>query len=49
MLFLVIHLGLHWRLSAHPLYSFHTPLSWTLIVTAALCGLTYTVLGWRRG
>lgn len=48
MVFLVIHLGLHWRLSTHPLYTFHTALSWTLIIGGALCGLAYTVLVLRR-
>ena len=46
--FLVIHLGLHWRLSTHPLYTFHTPLSWTLIIGGALCGLAYSVMALRR-
>jgi len=48
MVFLVIHLGLHWRLSTHPLYSFHTTLSWALIIGGALCGFAYTVLTLRR-
>jgi len=48
MVFLVIHLGLHWRLSTHPLYTFHSALSWTLIIGGALCGLAYTVLVLRR-
>jgi len=48
MVFLVIHLGLHWRLSDHPLYTFHSPLSWSLIIGGALCGLAYTVLTLRR-
>lgn len=41
MVFLVIHVGLHLRLSAHPLYSFHSPLSMGLIFGAGLCGLAY--------
>ena len=48
MVFLVIHLGLHWRLSAHPLYTFHSALSWGLIAGGAFCGLAYTVLALRR-
>lgn len=48
MLFLVIHVGLHWRLSSHPLYTFHSALSWALILGGGLCGLLYTVLGLRR-
>ena len=41
MVFLVIHVGLHLRLSAHPLYSFDSPLSMSLIFGAGLCGLAY--------
>lgn len=42
--FMVVHVGLHWRLSGHPLYSFHDEISNTLIAGAGLCGLTYTLM-----
>ena len=45
--FLVIHLGLHWGLEAHPLYSFHDALSRGLILGAGLCGALYLGLSWR--
>lgn len=48
MIFLMIHLGLHWRLSDHPLHSFDSPLSWALIGGGAFCGLAYTLLVLRR-
>jgi apolipoprotein N-acyltransferase len=48
MAFLVVHLGLHWRLSTHPLYTFHTALSWSLIVGGAASGLAYLLLVRRR-
>lgn len=44
MAFLVVHVGLHWRLSDHALYSFHSPLSWALILGGGLCGLIYLAL-----
>jgi hypothetical protein len=47
--FLVIHAGLHFRLSADPLYTFHSPLSQTLIYGAALCGALFLVSRyWNR-
>lgn len=46
--FLVIHVGLHWRLSDHPLYTFHSALSWSLILGGGLCGLAYLLLHGRR-
>lgn len=42
--FLVIHVGLHERLSGHALYTFHEPLSVAIIWGAGLCGLGYLVL-----
>lgn len=36
--FLVIHAGLHFRLSNNPLYTFHSTLSQGLIFGAAICG-----------
>lgn len=46
--FLVIHVGLHLRLSGHPLYSFHDGLSQTLIFGGGVCGLLYLLLCWRE-
>ena len=46
--FLVIHVGLHLRLQAHPLYHFHGALSQALIFGAGLCGLLYLLLCWRE-
>jgi hypothetical protein len=37
-LFLIVHAGLHWRLSGHALYDFHNKVSRGLIVGAALVG-----------
>ncbi len=38
--FMVVHAGLHWRLSAHPKYEFHEAYSRSLIYgTALLAGL----------
>jgi apolipoprotein N-acyltransferase len=48
MVFLVIHLGLHWRLSTHPLYTFHSTLSWALIIGGAVCGGAYAIAHLRR-
>lgn len=42
--FLIIHVGLHLRLSGHALYSFHSPLSKALIFGGGLCGLIYLAL-----
>ncbi len=42
--FLVIHFFLHFLLRKHPKYRFHNPLSWTLIIGAAVCGLTHLLL-----
>lgn len=43
--FLVIHAGLHWRLSDHPKYEFNTPHSWLFIFgTAALAAVHLLVL-----
>jgi hypothetical protein len=36
--FLVVHAGLHFRLTNNPLYTFDSPLSQALIFGAALCG-----------
>ena len=44
MAFLVIHVGLHLRLSGHALYTFHAPLSVALIWLAGLAGLGYLAL-----
>jgi hypothetical protein len=44
--FLVIHAGLHWRLSDDALYTFHDGLSQALIATAGICGALYLALTW---
>ena len=49
MAFLVVHVGLHWRLSDHLLYTFHSQLSWVLILGGGLCGLAYVLRSWHRG
>lgn len=43
-LFLVVHAGLHWRLSEHPKYEFNTPLSRLLIYGAAVVGAAHLAL-----
>jgi len=51
MMFLIVHVGLHLRLSDHVLYSFHSPLSQLLIFGAGLCGVLYLWAAarlWRR-
>lgn len=49
--FLIIHVGLHLRLSGHVLYTFHSSLSKLLIFGGGVCGLLYllTVLQAHRG
>lgn len=42
-MFLIVHAGLHFRLSTSPLYTFDSALSVVLIYGAALAGLTYLV------
>ena len=42
--FLVVHAGLHFRLSDHPLYTFDSILSQTLIYGGAVCGVLYLIL-----
>jgi hypothetical protein len=39
----IIHALLHWRLASDPLYTFHAPLSWSLILGAAALGIAYLV------
>lgn len=48
MAFLVIHVGLHWRLSDHALCTFHSPLSWGLILGGGICGAAYLALTLRE-
>ena len=52
MVFLIIHVGLHLRLSGHALYTFHSLLSQLLIFGAGLCGALYLWAAvrqrWRR-
>lgn len=43
--FLIVHAGLHYRLSSHPLYTFDTILSKTLIYGGAICGAVYLIIG----
>ena len=38
-LFCIIHALLHWRMANDPMYTFHSPLSWSLILGAAGLGL----------
>ncbi len=42
-LFCIIHALLHWRMANDPLYTFHLPLSWSLILGAAALGIAYLV------
>lgn len=46
--FLVIHVGLHLRLQADPLYSFHDLLSKALIWGGGICGLLYLLRLWSE-
>lgn len=48
MVFLVVHVFLHWRLSGHALYSFHSPLSIVLIWGGGLMGLLYCITSLRQ-
>lgn len=48
-MFLVIHVGLHYRLSDHPLYQFNSALSQLLIFAAGLTGLLYLITYWQVG
>ena len=41
MSFLIIHVGLHLRLSGHALYTFHSPLSKALILGGGVCSALY--------
>ena len=45
-LFMVIHAGLHWRLSSHPKYEFRTAHSRLLIYGAAALALVHLALLW---
>lgn len=47
-IFLVVHVGLHLRLQAHPLYHFHGLLSQALILGGGACGLCYLLWCWRE-
>ncbi len=51
MSFLIVHVGLHLRLSGHALYTFHSPLSKALIFAGGVCGALYllALLRARRG
>lgn len=46
--FLVVHVGLHLRLQAHPLYHFHGLLSQALIFGGGICGMLYLLRCWRE-
>lgn len=39
--FCIIHALLHWRLASDPLSTFGSPLSWSLMLGAAVLGATY--------
>lgn len=43
-MFLIVHAGLHYHLSSHPLYTFDTILSKTLIYGGAVCGVVYLII-----
>ena len=45
-LFMVVHAGLHWRLSGHPKYEFNTAHSRLLIYGAAVLALAHLGLFW---
>ena len=45
-LFMVVHAGLHWRLSGHPKYEFRTAHSRLLIYGAAALALVHLALLW---
>ena len=45
-LFIIVHAGLHWRLSAHPLYEFRTAHSRLLIYGAAALVFVHLTLLW---
>ncbi len=45
-MFLIIHSLLHYRLSDNELYTFHSPLSITMIYGGALCGAIYLLLAY---
>jgi hypothetical protein len=47
-LFALVHAGLHHRLRRSAAYAFHSPLSLTLIVGAALCGGVYVFMALLR-
>lgn len=42
--FLIVHAGMHWRLSDHPKYEFNTPVSRLLIYGAAVVGAVHLFL-----
>jgi hypothetical protein len=39
--FCIVHALLHWRLASDPLSTFSSPLSWSLIIGAAVLGAAY--------
>jgi hypothetical protein len=46
--FCIIHALMHWRLASDPLYTFSSPLSWSLILGAAALGAIFLGLETRR-
>ncbi len=46
--FCIVHALLHWRLASDPLSPFSSPLSWSLIIGAALTGAVYLVITLRH-
>jgi hypothetical protein len=47
--FLIVHAGLHFRLSDDPLYTFNSLLSQVLIFGAAVCGMLALVVSFLNG
>jgi hypothetical protein len=45
-LFAIVHAGLHWRLSGHPKYEFHSAHSRLLIYGAAFLAAVHLLLLW---
>ena len=48
-MFCIIHVLLHWRLAGDPLSTFSSPLSWILILGAAVLGVAYLAMEVRGG
>ncbi|MBS7806085.1 DUF6713 family protein [Variovorax sp. PCZ-1] len=46
--FCIVHALLHWRLANDPLSTFNSPLSWSLILGAAVLGVAYLAFTLRN-